>query len=343
MNPSWHDFLLAQGACIDNYHVADFGDPVAELAAARDATIVAPLPHLGLIECSGDDARSFLQNQLTSDVNHLEADAAQYSAWCSAKGRMLASFVLFRRDSAYLALLSADLQEAIQKRLQIYVLRSRVKIASRSDDHEIIGVSGPRAAEAVQAAGLAVPAGPMKTTTASASTVIRLDETRFIIVAGGEAAMGLWPGLATVARPAGSAAWQWLDVAAGIPRVAEATREAFVPQMAGFHRIGGVSFHKGCYPGQEVVARTQYLGKVKRHLYRVHAASPIAAGMPVHSGEAPDHPCGLIANAAPAPQGGYDALAVILEGSIGAGELRVTPTSDQSVALTEVTALDVQE
>ncbi|MDR1934689.1 MAG: folate-binding protein [Candidatus Accumulibacter sp.] len=335
MNAGWQAYLGAQGARIHEDTVRDFGEPEGELIAARDATIVAPLTQFALIECAGGDAQTFLHNQLTSDVKHLAAEGAQYAAWCSPKGRMLASFVLFRRDAGYLALLSADLREFIQKRLQIYVLRSQVSLANRSADHQIIGVSGPRAAAALQNAGLPAPAAALSTASFADGSVIRLDDQRYIVVAASDAAVRLWPPLAAITAPAGAPAWQWLDVAAGIPWIAEATREAFVPQMAGFDRIGGVSFHKGCYPGQEVVARTHYLGKIKRHLYRTRAAGPIAAGLAVFSAETPEPPCGQIANAAAAPGGGYDALAVILEDAVGKGELRAALPDGGSIGLTD--------
>jgi folate-binding protein YgfZ len=338
MNADWQTYLGAQGARIDGGGVRDFGDPEGELAAARDATIAAPLSHLALLGFAGDDARTFLHNQLTSDVNHLAADKAQYAAWCSPKGRMLASFVLFRRDADYLALFSSDLREFIQKRLPIYVLRSKVTIGDRAVDHEIIGISGPRAADALQSAGLEAPAAAMGVTKTADASVIRLDDRRHVVVvAASGAASRIWQGLSAIAAPAGAPAWQWLDVAAGIPRIAEATREAFVPQMANFDTIGGVSFHKGCYPGQEVIARAKYLGKVKRHLYRTHAAGPLAAGMSIFPAAAPDDPpCGQIANAAPAPGGGFGALAVLLEDAAGKGELRTARADGGSIGLTDV-------
>jgi folate-binding protein YgfZ len=332
---TYQAYLGAQGARIDDGEVRDFGDPEGELAAARDATIAAPLTYLALLGFAGDDARTFLHNQLTSDVNHLAADNAQYAAWCSPKGRMLASFVLFRRDADYLALFSTDLREFIQKRLQIYVLRSKVTIGDRSADHEIIGVSGPQATDALQNAGLEAPAAAMAATEAADASVIRLDDRRYIVVAASGAASRIWRELTAIAAPAGAPAWQWLDIAAGIPRISEATREAFVPQMANFDKIGGVSFHKGCYPGQEVVARAKYLGKVKRHLYRTHAAGPIAAGMSVFPAAAQDQPCGQIANAVAAPGGGFDGLAVLLEDAPGKGELRAALADGGSIGLTD--------
>ncbi len=323
MNSDWQEFLGANGARIDGCTISDFGDAQAELAAARDGTVIAPLTHLGLIECSGDDARTFLQNQLTSDVNHLAAHAAQYSAWCSPKGRMLASFVLCRGNLGYLALLSADLQEFVQKRLQMYVLRSKVEITNRTEDCELIGLSGAQAEAALQHAGLPVPSAPMQTEGFAHGTVIRLDALRYIAIVVREMAASVWKNLSLKALPAGTPAWLWLDIREGIPRIAEATKEAFVPQMANIDKIGGVSFHKGCYPGQEIVARTQYLGKVKRHLYRFHSSEPAAAGMPIHTRENPEQPCGVVANAAPAPGGGYDGLAVILEETAAGAALRV--------------------
>lgn len=337
MNPDWQEFLGAKGARIVDGAVGDFGDLGAELIAAREATVISPLTHLGLIECSGDDARTFLQNQLTSDVSHLETGSVQHSSWCSPKGRMLANFVLYRRDTGYLVLLSADLQEFIQKRLQIYVLRSKVKISNRSANHELIGLSGPQAEAALQSAELPVPASPMQTAAVNNATVLRLDKTRFVVVVASESATSVWNALSTHAKAAGTAAWQWLDIQAGLPLITGATKEAFVPQMANLDKIGGVSFHKGCYPGQEVVARTQYLGKVKRHLYSFHASSPILPGMQVSAAESPEHSCGMVANASPAPGGGYEGLAIVLEGTIASSELRVGLQDGQSIALRGVT------
>lgn len=334
MNSNWQEFLGACGARSDQVTIGDFGDGQAELAAARETTVISPLAHLGLVEFSGEDAKSFLHNQLTSDVNHLEPTAAQHAAWCTAKGRMLASMLLYRSGSAYRALLCADLLAATQKRLQMFVLRAKVVISNISDHYEMIGVSGPNAAAALTGAGLPAPAQALEVTAFADGEVVRLDDTRCIVVVASAAATALWTRLAAAARPVGTPVWQWLDVAAGIPLISEATKEAFVPQMTLLDKIGGVSFHKGCYPGQEVIARTQYLGKVKRHLYRIHADGVIAAGQPIfcaHSPE-PEHPCGMVANAAPSPDGGYDALAVIQETFATADDLALGAPGGQRIA-----------
>ena len=333
MNTGWHASLGALGARIDGGIVRDFGDPGGEIIAARDATVVAPLGHLALIECAGADAGAFLHNQLTSDIKRLAAAEAQYAAWCSAKGRMLTNFVLFRRGADYLALLPDDQREFILKRLQIYVLRSKVTLKDRAIDHEIIGLSGPQAEVALQNAGLDAPPVALGVSSFADVFVIRLNGARYLIAAAGSAAARIWRALLATATPAGAPVWQWLDIAEGIPWIGAATREAFVPQMTGFDRIG-VSFQKGCYPGQEIVARTRYLGKAKRHLYRVHADGPIAPGAAVFPAAAPQTPCGQIASAAAAPDGGYDALAVILEEAASQGDLQVVQADGSLIALT---------
>ena len=321
MQTNWQEFLSAAGARFDaakTGELTDFGDPSGEVIAARDATVISPLAHLGLIGCSGEDARAFLHNQLTSDVNHLDAQAAQHAAWCTAKGRMLASLVLYRSDDGYRALLAADLTAATLKRLQIYVLRAKVKLADLSSDYVAIGLScadPATGADALAAAGLPVPAKALQSAAFADGHVIRLDDNRLLVVVACAAAAALWGRLAERARPVGVAAWRWLDVRAGLPLISEATREAFVPQMADFDKIGGVAFNKGCYPGQEVVARTHYLGKIKRHLYRLHTDAEAAAGallFAAASGDA-EHACGQVVSAAPAPDGSCAALAVIQE------------------------------
>ncbi|HJW27002.1 MAG TPA: folate-binding protein [Rhodocyclaceae bacterium] len=313
MNPNWRSFLETAGAVFDSAtpEVLHFGNAAGELQTAQVATVLVPLTHLGVIGCSGDDAKSFLHNQLTSDINHLGAEQSHHTAWCTAKGRMLASFLAWRDAEAYQLSVAAELLEPVLKRLRMFVLRAKVTISDLSASHLLLGLSGPQAGDALAAANLPMPAEPLATVAAAGNRVIRLDAERFIICAAAENAGEIWRQLTSIARPAGVPAWRWLDVRAGLPLVTGATREEFVPQMADFEKIGGVSFHKGCYPGQEVVARTQYLGKVKRHLYRVASAPALKAGDELHCPENPDQACGKVVIAAPSPAGGFEALAVI--------------------------------
>jgi len=313
MNPNWRSFLESADGIFDaaSADLLHFGDAAAELQAAGQQTILVPLTHLGLLEASGEEAKSFLHSQFTSDVNHLAEGQAQHAGWCTAKGRMQASFLAWRNGDAYRMTVSADLQEATQKRLQMFILRAKVKLSSLNDSTILLGLAGRQAEEALADAGLPCPAEPMTTATSDGVTVIRLETNRFVISAPEEMRAGLWQKLSVKARPAGTPAWRWLDVQAAFPLVTLATKEEFVPQMADFEKIGGVSFHKGCYPGQEIVARTQYLGKVKRHLYRLTSSHSLSAGEALYSPDNLEQACGMVMSAAPSPKGGYEALAVL--------------------------------
>ncbi len=313
MNPNWRSFLESAEAVFDSGsdEVAHFGDAAGELVAARERTALVPLTHLALIEATGEDAKAFLHGQLTSDINHLGADQAQHSAWCTAKGRMQASFLVWRTGDAYQLALAADLEAASLKRLQMFVLRAKVKLVALTDSLILIGVAGPQAIEALADAGLPCPAAPMTTAAYDTARVIALDAHRYIVALPQASAAVFWQKLAAKARPAGLPVWRWLDIQAGFPLVTAATKEEFVPQMADFEKLGGVSFHKGCYPGQEIVARTQYLGKVKRHLFRVKGEQVLVPGTDLHSPDNPDTASGMIVSGAPSPAGGYEALAVV--------------------------------
>ena len=323
MNPTWRSFLVSADAAFDGdtHELLHFGDAAAELQAARQQTVLVPLTHLAIMEATGDDAKPFLHSQLTSDINHLGEAQAQHSGWCTAKGRMQASFLIWRHGADYRMAYAADLVDGAQKRLQMFILRSKVKLANRTDDILLLGVAGPQAAEALADAGLAAPEAPLALQSTGEIAVIRVDGDRFIVALPEAAKADLWQKLSAKARPAGLPVWRWLDIQAGLPLVTLATKEEFVPQMADFEKIGGVSFHKGCYPGQEIVARMQYLGKVKRHLFRVVSATEPKAGDDLFSPDNPDQACGKIVSAAPSPNGGFEALAVIQSNFAGNVEL----------------------
>jgi len=320
---NWTDFLAQQGARSD---FLDFGDPDGELASAQTATILVPLADLGLIRASGEEAAPFLHNLLTNDVKDLPEDGVRRSGMCNAKGRLLASFTMWRDDAELLLALSADLLPPVLKKLSMYVLRSKVKLTDESDRTVLLGLSGPRAAAAL--AGLAgeapTPSAPLTLNRFGQGQVINLGGGRHLLVIPVTEAQAVWQQLAQIARPAGLAAWHWLEIVAGAPRVTAATQEEFVPQMVNFELIGGVSFSKGCYPGQEIVARTQYLGKIKRRMYRarIEGARPLP-GAPLFAPETGDQACGTIVLAAPSPFGGFEALAVIQSSCYAAGEVHL--------------------
>ncbi len=281
-----------------------------------------PLTHLAAIRATGEDAGALLHNLFSNDVKKLGPNEAQLTSFNSAKGRMLASLLLWREGADYLLALSADIHAAMLKKLGMYVLRSKAKLLDDSGDSVLVGLAGPQAGAALEAAGLGIPGTP-RATASGIATVIRLDNARFIVSAPLSEAVRLWEAFRSVgAVPAGTTAWQWLDIREGLPTVTLPVQEEFVPQMINYELIGGVSFNKGCYPGQEIVARTHYLGKLKKRMYRVHApvgALP-AVGTDIYAPDFGDQSAGKVVSAAPAPEGGYEALVVLQTSSAEAGQ-----------------------
>lgn len=320
---SWFSFLASRGARLDASGVMDFGDAAAELAAARDHTVLVDLSHNALLSVTGDDATAFLHGQFTNDVESLPEGAAQWSGWCSAKGRLLATFLLLRRTDGYLLMLPAEIAAAFAKRLGMFVLRSKVKVADAGGTTARLAFAGKTAAVIVAREWGFTP-DPMRSVEKEGATCIALDAERFVVLAPVESAPVLWERLAANATPAGADAWAWSLIHAGVPVVTAATQEAFVPQMANFDLVGGVSFRKGCYPGQEIVARTQYRGILKRRMALAHLESDVrpAAGESVYSAAFGDQAAGTIVGAAPAPGGGYDALVVAQLESLAGTDLR---------------------
>ncbi|MDO9243679.1 MAG: folate-binding protein [Rhodocyclaceae bacterium] len=292
------------------------------------ANFFVPLADQGLIRVSGEDAASFLHNLLTNDITHLAEGQARHAGLCTAKGRLIASFLIWREGSDYLLQLSADILPGILKKLSMFVLRSKVKLADASGERALIGVVGVEGSHGVEGSQVG-PTEPMRTASYCGGTAIRLDANRCVLaVPTGEAA--------NVASELGTAGqlndWHRAEIAAGIPRIVAATQEAFVPQMVNYEMaaIGGVSFQKGCYPGQEIVARTHYLGKIKRRMYRASLDAPAALAAPgtdVFTPETGEQHCGALVLTAPVSAGGYECLVVVQSSGAEAGEVHVgSPT-----------------
>jgi folate-binding protein YgfZ len=320
MNPNWKEFLAQRGL---NANGTDFGDSAAELAAARDAIVLVPLTDLGLIRASGDEAASFLHNLLSNDVKNIATDSARLAGFCSAKGRLLATMLIWRDGSDYLLALSSDILENVLKKLSMFILRSKVKLVDASGERVLLGLAGDDAAGPLVKLG--VPASEaMKAATFAAGTSVALGPNRYLLAVDPAEAKQVWSKLAESAQPAGLSAWHWREIASGVPRVMAATQEAFVPQMVNLEVVGGVSFTKGCYPGQEIVARAQYLGKVKRRMYRARLDVAANAGAPLFSPDAVDQSsCGELVEVAPSPEGGYECLAVMQSSCADAGDVHV--------------------
>ncbi|MDP1734974.1 MAG: folate-binding protein [Sulfuritalea sp.] len=329
--------LAAQGLTEDG---SRFGVVADELAAARDGAVVAPLADMGLIRASGVDAPGFLHNLLTNDINGIGPGGARFAGFCTAKGRLLALFLIWRDGDDFLLMLPRDILPAMLKKLSMYVLRSKVKLTDATGERALIGFSAPIAVTCPRSGipgmqsqpapsfslGEAVAGLPrFGVAPVEGGQAIRLDDTRWLLALDPTAATSRWQALAATARPVGLAAWQWLEIAAGQPRVVAATQEAFIPQMLNMElpAVAGVSFTKGCYPGQEIVARTQYLGKVKRRTFRARLATATVPGASVYAPETGEQHCGAIVSVAPSPAGGFECLVCVQIGAVEAGEVHV--------------------
>lgn len=275
---------------------------------------IARLSHLGVIRVEGPDASAFLQGQLTQDFSALGLAEARLAAYCSAKGRMLASFVGFKRSPAEVLLVCAqDLLAPTLKRLGMYVLRAQARLSDASADYQLFGLLG----ESMDSlAGTGQPAWH-KADFDAASLVV--------LPSAQDQARGLWVAAASAPAPVGPVlpleAWLWAEVCSGIAPVTAATVDAFVPQMLNYESVGGVNFKKGCYPGQEIVARSQFRGTLKRRAYRVHCGAGLAPGDAVFHEADAGQPCGMVALAAPCPGGGYDAIISIQTAAAATGAL----------------------
>jgi len=298
--------------------------------------IVCSPPGLGLVRVAGDDAGSFLHTQLTNAVEDLKAGAARLAGYCSPKGRLLATFLMWRDVEGIVLQLSADIQAPVQKRLSMFVLRAKAKLSDITPTHAILGLAGAGAAKALAAAGLPVPEVAFAVAEADGITVIRLPDgagqPRWQLVLPAERAEAVRAALAASLQDATPALWDWLEVQSGLPRIVAATQEQFVPQMINFELVGGVNFRKGCYPGQEIVARSQYRGTLKRRMWLVQGEGEVPApAAEIYRPEDPGQPCGMIVNAAPAPQGGWAGLAE-LKIDAAASALRLGSAEGAAVA-----------
>jgi len=276
---------------------------------------VTPLSHLGVIRVEGPDAASFLHGQLTQDFALLGASEARLAALCTAKGRMIASFIGIRPEPERVLLVcSLDILAPTLKRLSMYVLRAKARLSDATADFALYGLAGLSLAEnGIDAA--AAPGQRSAVGEASAVTLYPADgvpRALWIAPAGAPAPQG--PAL-------DEALWQWSEVRSGIATLSAPVLDAFVPQMLNYESVGGVNFKKGCYPGQEVVARSQFRGTLKRRAYLVRADASLAAGQEVFAARDAEQPVGTVVQAAPAPDGGFGALVSMQTAALDAGGL----------------------
>jgi folate-binding protein YgfZ len=334
---NWNQYLTSLGARSSGAEpgalIADFGRTLS--AADLAAGFVAILTDQDLIAVRGDDAASFLHSQLTNDVEHLDATQVRLAAYCTPKGRMQASLLMWRDAEAVYLQLPAELRPALQKRLSMFVMRAKAKLedATAAEANQVVLGLGGQAAQAALAQHFNVlPATPYSKIDHAYGTLLRVGDAfgapRYLWLTSGDTALPALPVLAANLAVGGNAAWALSSIHAGVPHITARTQEQFVPQMVNYELLNGINFKKGCYPGQEIVARSQYLGKLKRRTTMAAIDSlNAAAGDEVFDLADPDQPCGMVVNAAPNGLGGSDALVELKLASIDQGDVRLGSAS----------------
>jgi len=291
---------------------------------------VARLSHIGVIRAEGADAAGFLHGQLTQDFTLLGANEARLAALCTAKGRMIASFIGIRPEpDVVLLVCSRDLLVATLKRLSRFVLRAKAKLSDASDAFALYGLAGT----ALAANGLDGAAPPGQRTGMAAVA----GASAFALYPADGVPRALWIASVDAPEPAGAALppalWLWSEVRSGIVTLTTPVVEAFVPQMLNFESVGGVNFKKGCYPGQEVVARSQFRGTLKRRTFLVTAAAPLTVGQEVFAANDTEQPVGAVAQTAEAPDGSFAALVSMQIAALDAGGLHAGTTDGPALTL----------
>ncbi len=280
-------------------------------AAASAPQGAVRLTDWGVIRAAGVEARKFLQGQLTQDVEGMGMGDARLAGYCSAKGRLLATFVVWRDGADDLLLAcSADLLPTVLKRLSMFVLRAKCKLSDVSAEQSLWGLAG---------ALPDLPAATWSRVDLAGGTAVRLPDAAW---GGMPVPRWLWAGAAPAGTPElGLGVWQGLEATSGVARVTAATAEQFVPQMVNLELVGGVSFQKGCYPGQEIVARSQYRGTLKRRAQVVTSASPLQPGQEVFHDADPGQPAGMVVLSGSLPGDGQVALVELKLASLDSGTL----------------------
>lgn len=302
--------------------------------------------HLAVFAVDGADASTFLQSQLTQDVTSVSSTQAALAGFCTAQGRLWASMLLTQttEPEGFLAVASSDLIESFLKRLRMFVLRSKVTI-DLVPQTQVYGVeiSASEVKPLSDLLGVSLPQTPWASVTTSLGVWINIpaandhQSVRILWLASTQQFDQLTGKLGEHAQILPSSnAWRVQDIKAGLAWVEQATQDLFIAQTLNLDLIGGVSFTKGCYPGQEVIARAHYRGTVKRRMHLAHidaSGVDLKPGMDVFEATEPDNPIGRLINVAKEDQGTEttpDLTWVLFEApfkSLGAAPLRAGSSS----------------
>ncbi|HEC13907.1 MAG TPA: folate-binding protein [Acidiferrobacteraceae bacterium] len=328
MPEEWKKFILDQGVKLAH-------EPT--LSAAAD--VLMDLSHYPLLRAEGNDAQAFLHGQLTNDLQALDRQHMQLQAYCSPKGRVISIMHVLRNGDGFWLQMGDELLESTQKRLQMYMLRAQLTL-THDQNTVAIGIAGATAPAKLQTLFESTPEDVYQVTQRDTVKLVRMPGAipRFQVIGPVKEMTAYWLKLATQFRPVGGQRWAWLSIKAGQPSLHTATQDQFIPQMLNLDLIGGLNFKKGCYPGQEIVARTHYLGKLKQRMVGGHVETenlPLPGERLFASGGS-DQSVGQVVEAQASPEGGFDLLAVVRTAVLAGHELRLGTVEDKPVTLTDL-------
>ena len=337
MQTQWQQYLLEQGAQLNSQGQVKFSNTTEAITRLEANGIICSLDFLGCIRATGEDAQTFLQGQFSNDITLLQNENVQISAYCNPKGRMLAQFLIIPDHSDYLLLLPHSILEPTLKRLRMFVMRSKVTLTNASEEFICLGLAG-NAITAQAQDTLKLPANEYQLTRTDTTLVCKLPapQPRYLLVTNLEQAKSHWQRWSLKLLATDQHIWHWLDIQAGLPNIWPQTVEEFVPQMLNLELINGVSFKKGCYTGQEIVARMHYLGKAKRRMRHLalDQAEPPRPGTDVYVAGGDGQSAGKIV-LAEASQQGSECLAVIQNDKVGL-ELRLGTVDGPRLAMAKL-------
>lgn len=296
------------------------------------------LPDFGLIRASGEDCEHFLQGQLTNDLTEVTAARSQLNGYCTPKGRMIANMRVISHQGDYLLLMPRERLTPVLQRLSMFVLMSKVTLSDASNELQTFGLYGDCSASLSDGETPAQADDCIQADDGVSIVRIAADTPRFLLVGSNSAIKQRRQLLAETTEPGSEEMWQLLDIRAGLPTVYDATTEAFVPQMLNMHLVNGVSFSKGCYTGQEIVARMHYLGKLKRRMFHVAimGACP-ATGTDLYSPQSKSgQGSGKIVMSAATADGNCEALAVIEVANAADGQVRIKDENGVELKILEL-------
>lgn len=336
MHQKWLEYVAKQGAIIDNNQVIAWDSPEPP-AFSISNTCVCELSPLGIIHVSGEDALSFLHSQFTNDLNQVTSGVSQLSSYCNPKGRMLSIFHIHKDNDGYCLILPRDVIEVTINKLNMFKLMAKVDVSDESDERILFGVAGTDTGLTLGSLDMAIPKKINCCIQDKEVTLIRLpsENTRVLFIANVNAAISIWEQLSARLPVATSGLWDLHDIHSGIPQITANTSEAFIPQMTNLELVEGVSFSKGCYPGQEVVARTHYLGKPNRRMYRINIADKSAPepGTNIFSPEDENQPVGKIVIAQKTADDNSSALTVLRTEKENSEDLHLGSVTGPKVSL----------